>query len=152
MKTILTLLLLLLSAGTMAASLDSTKLKPFTFSKNDIAVSSCFFMYGFIKGWADEIEYHHYALSIRFPFLFKNGSTFFDGRHDDDGILDAKHLAAGLQGSLMTAAVIIKFGDLKNYPKRQRFKKICLDTVKYDFSRRLGFFLSYNVINQNKLF
>ena len=149
MKT-LTLLFWLIS--TMATSQDSTTLKPFTFTKNDIAVSSCFFMYGFVKGWADEIEYHHYALSNRFPGLFKNGNKFFDGRYDEDGIWDAKHLAAGLQGSLMTAAVLLKFGDLKKYPKKQRLKKILFDSVKYDFSRRLGFFVSYNLINKNRLF
>ncbi len=121
-------------------------------TKNDYGVSSCFFGYGFVKGWADQIEYHHYEMSVQFPSLFRNGNHFFDGRYDDDGIWDAKHLAAGLQAMFMTAAVVIKFGDLKRYPKKHRFKKVCKDIVTYDFSRRLGFFISYNVINKNKLF
>jgi hypothetical protein len=121
-------------------------------TKNDIAVSSCFFGYGFVKGWGDQIEYHHYEMSVQFPNLFKNNNHFWDGRYDDDGIFDAKHLAAGIQASLMTAAVCIKIGDLKNYPKKDRFKKVCFDILKYDFSRRLGFFISYNVINKNPLF
>jgi len=123
-------------------------------SKNDVWVSSCFFSYGFVKGWADQIEFHHYEMSIQFPGLFRNGNTFWDGRYDDDGIWDAKHLAAGLQASLMTAAVCIKLGGkrLKEYPKKDRFKKVVFDIIKYDFSRRAGFFLSYNVIHKNQLF
>ncbi len=134
------------------STVTNIETKVVAFPKSDIWVMSCFFGYGFIKGWADQIEYHHYEMSQQFPRLFRNGNTFWDGRYDDDGIWDAKHLAAGLQASLMTAAVIIKVGDYKKLPKKGRVKRILFDVVKYDFSRRLGFFLSYNVINQNKLF
>ncbi len=131
---------------------DSTSKIQFKITKNDRLEIGLFFAYGFVKGWADEIEYHPYNLSQRFPGLFKNGKTFWDGRYDDDGIWDAKHMAAAIQGSLMTVAVIVKWGDLKKYPKKQRFIRGLIDAAKYDLSRRAGFFLSYNVINQNKLF
>ena len=131
---------------------DSTKAKIFTYSKNDALVSGCFFGYGFAKGWADQVEYHHFAMQRQFPSLFKNGKTFWDGRYDEDGIWDAKHMLAAMQGAFMTTTVIIKFGEYKHMPKKHKFYRICFDIVKYDFSRRLGFFLSYNVINKNQLF
>lgn len=121
-------------------------------TKNDIAVMSCEVGAGYAKGWADEIEFHHYALSNRFPGLFKNDNKFWDGRYDDDGIFDAKHLMAGIQVQFHVAAICIKVGDLKKYPKKDRWKKILFDAVKYYGSYQLGFFLAYNVTHQNKLF
>jgi hypothetical protein len=121
-------------------------------TKNDAAVMACEVGAGYAKGWQDEIEYHHFELSNRFPGLFKNGSKFWDGRYDNDGIWDAKHMMAGIQVQFHIAAICIKVGDLKSYPKKDRWKKVLFDAVKYYASYQLGFFLSYNVTHGNKVF
>lgn len=121
-------------------------------TKNDVAVMSCELLAGYSKGWTDEIEFHHYALSQRFPGLFKNDNKFWDGRYDNDGIWDAKHMTSGITTGFHIAAICIKVGDIKNYPKRDRWKKILFDVVKYTASYKLGFFLSYNVTHKNPIF
>lgn len=126
--------------------------KWYAVSKNDIAVMSCEVGAGYATGWREEVLYHHYALSQNFPGLFKNGKTFWDGRVYSDGVFDANHMLKGMTVGFHVAAICIKLGDIKSYPKKDRWKKILFDAVKYYGSYQLGFFLAYNITHQNKLF
>lgn len=145
MKTLITLLLLA-SISTQAQT------KWYKISKNDLWVMGMEVGAGYSKGWGDEIEFHHFELSQRFPGLFKNDNKFWDGRYDNDGIWDAKHMMSAFTTSFHVAAVVIKIGDLKSYRKKDRWKKITFDALKYYAAYHLGFFLSYNVTHGNKIF
>jgi hypothetical protein len=144
MKTLITLLLF--------TSLTTQGQKWYKITKNDIAVMTCEVGAGYAKGWADEIEFHHYELSQRFPGLFKNENKFWDGRYDDDGMWDAKHMMVGIATGFHITAICIKVGDLKSYPKKDRWKKVLFDAAKYYLSYQLGFALSYNLTHSNKIF
>ena len=143
MKTLLILTLLM--------SLGANAQKWYAVSKNDYGIMACEVGAGYAKGWGDEIEYHHYELSQRFPGLFRNGNKFWDGRYDNDGTWDAKHMMSGIQVQFHIAAICIKVGNLKSYPKKDRWKKVLFDAVKYYASYQLGFFFSYNVTHGNKI-
>lgn len=53
--------------------------------------------------------------------------------------------------SSQLVAIVIKTGDIKDYPKKKRLLKILVDMGKYYAAYQLGFFLSYNITHQNKL-
>lgn len=126
--------------------------KWYSVSKNDAWIMGLQVFSGYAKGWEHQVEFHHFELSQRFPGLFKNGNKFWDGRYDNDGIWDAKHMLVGLQIQANIACIVFKFGDLKSYPKNVRLMKILFDTAKFYAAHKAGFTLAYNVTHGNKIF
>lgn len=105
---------------------------------------------GYMQGWREEVLYHPNALFRHFPKLSR---TFWDNRitWQQRGKFDANHV---LKGGIVTSqliAIVIKTGDIKDYPKKKRLLKILIDLGKYYVSYQLGFFLSYNITHHNKL-
>lgn len=122
-------------------------------SKNDLSIMGIEVLAGYGQGWRDEINYHPNQLFKRFPNLNRN---FWDIRVQNDPTFlntewDADHVFKFAVNGLHVAGIILKVGDLKSYPKKDRWKKILFDIVKYYGSYKLGFFLAWNVTNQNKL-
>ena len=127
--------------------------KWYTITGNDIAVMSVELAVGYAQGWRDEVIYHPNQLFKRFPNLNR---SFWDIRvQNPPGFLntewDADHVLKATVSSLHVAAVVIKIGDLKDYPKKDRWKKVAFDMVKYYGAYKAGFFLSWNVTHGNKL-
>jgi len=146
MKTLFTLSILI------SCSCFGQDAKWWGITKKDIAPMSLVFVAGHAKGWADQVEFHHHEMSIQFPGLFKNGKTFWDGRYDDDGIWDAKHMMEGIRAKCFILAIVFKVGDLKKYPKKDRWKKVGFDLITYSAIERFGFTTSYNGIHKNPIF
>ncbi|MEO5991288.1 MAG: hypothetical protein ABIP68_06595 [Ferruginibacter sp.] len=145
MKYIL-FLLLILPAGSFAQ-------KWYSFSKNDVAIMGLEMGAGYAQGWKDEVTYHPNQLFKNHPGLNRN---FWDIRtQGKKGFLntewDADHVLKFSVNGLHVTAISIKIGNLKQYPKKQRWKKIVFDLIKYYASYKVGFFLSYNVTHENKL-
>lgn len=126
--------------------------KWFSVSKNDVWVMGMEVGAGYATGWREEVNYHHYNLLQRYPRLFKNGNTFWDGRIYSDGVWDANHMLKGITVGFHMAAICIKVGDIKNYPKKDRWKRILFDAAKYYLAYQAGFALSYNLTHHNPIF
>ena len=122
----------------------------FKISKNDIAIMSIEVGAGYMQGWREETLYHPNELFKHFPNLSR---SFWDNRISWKNAtkFDANHVLKGGIVASQLVAIVIKTGDLKEYPKRKRLLKILVDLGKYYFSYQLGFFLSYNLTHQNKL-
>lgn len=147
MKTIFIILL------SLPLALSAQEKNWYSITGNDIAVMSVEVAAGYAQGWRDEVIYHPNQLFKRFPNLNRN---FWDIRvQNPPGLLntewDADHVLKATISTLHVSAVIIKMGDLKDYPKRDRWKKIAFDLLKYYASYKVGFFLGWNVTNGNKL-
>ncbi len=134
------------------SSLTTQGQKWYGISKNDAWIMSIQVAAGYAQGWREEVLQHHYDLSQRFPGLFKDGKTFWDGRNDKDGIWDADHMLKGTIIMLETACISIKIGDLKKYKGWKKVGKIAMDSLKFYGCYHLGFFLSYNLTHGNKVF
>jgi hypothetical protein len=145
MKTLITLLLL--------TSLTTQGQKWFTVSKNDLWVMGLEVGAGYSQGWREEVLYHPHQLFNRFPDLNRK---FWDARwswqNGDAYKWDANHVLKGTTNAFHLAAICVKVGDLKSYPKKDRWKKVLFDAAKYYLSYQLGFALSYNLTHSNKIF
>jgi hypothetical protein len=120
---------------------------------NDMAIMSLELTAGYAQGWRDEVQYHPNQLFKQMPNLNR---SFWDIRvQDPPGFLnmewDADHLLKFSVNSLHVTAIVIKIGDLKTYPKKDRWKKVLFDGFKYYLSYKAGFFLAYNITHKNKL-
>jgi hypothetical protein len=125
---------------------------PWAFSKRDIAPMTLQLTAGYAQGWREEILYHPKALFEHYPKLNHN---FWDDRinHGSNGISvfrDANHLLKFIVVGTQTVAIVIKVGDWKDYSKKDRWKKLLGDLLKYYGAYKLGFVLSYNVSHHNK--
>jgi len=130
-----------------------TNKNPWAFNKKDIAPMTLQFAAGYAQGWREEVLYHPKALFERFPNLNHN---FWDNRinRGSRGISifrDANHLLKFIVVGTQTTSIVIKVGDWKEYPKKDRWKKLLIDLVKYYGAYKLGFVMSYNVTHQNDL-
>ena len=64
---------------------------------------------------------------------------------------DADHLLKSSITLLNITCISIKLIDLKNYKKKDKWKRILFNGTIYYLSHKLGFFLSYNITHKNKL-
>lgn len=105
---------------------------------------------GYAQGWREQVLYHPNELFRRFPKLSR---TFWDNRvtWKQPGKFDANHVLKGYIVSSQIVALVIKTGDIKDYPKKKRLLKILVDVGKYYIAYQAGFFLSYNITHGNKL-
>jgi hypothetical protein len=141
-----TLIFLILPLFGMAQS------KWYSVSKNDILVMSCEVGAGYSQGWREEVLYHPHSLFEHYPNLNRK---FWDARwswqNGDAYKWDANHVLKGTTNAFHLAAVVVKASDLKSYKRKDLWKKLLFDVVKYYSSYQLGFFLSYNITHKNKL-
>lgn len=101
----------------------------------------------------DEVIYHPNALFRRFPNLNRN---FWDIRvQGSKGFLntqwDADHVLKLAVNASHVAAVVIKFGEKPTGKRWKRVKKYAWEAIKYYGCYKVGFFVSYNIINHNRL-
>lgn len=107
---------------------------------------------GYAQGFRDEVLYHPHAIHAHFPHFGNFWNIQYQGEKKFLNMQwDADHVLKGSVTALHLTAIVIKVGDLKDYPKKQRIFKILADMTKYYLSYKLGFFLSYNVTHKNKL-
>lgn len=130
----------------------SAQKKWYNISKNDIAIMSIEVAAGYAQGWRDEVQYHPNQLFKQMPNLNRR---FWDIRHQDPPTFlnmewDADHALKFAVNGLHVTAVVLKVGDIKQYRKKDRWKKIIFDAAKYYLSYKAGFFLSYNITHKNK--
>ena len=144
MKTLLILTLLM--------SLGANAQKWYSVTNNDCAVMACEVVSGYAQGWREELLYHPYEFMAKHP---KWDSSFWfvpQSWRSSPKKFDANHILKGIVIHTQIAAIVIKIGDIKSYKKRDRWKKILFDVVKYYGSYQLGFFLSYNITHHNPIF
>ncbi len=148
MKTHITILLILLPLFSFSQDKEW-----YSFSKNDIAVMSCEVAAGYLQGFREEVLYHPHALFEKFPNLNRK---FWDARwswtNGDAYKWDANHVLKGGVTFMHVAAASVKMCDIKNYRKKDIWKKILFDMAKYYISYQVGFALSYNITHGNKFY
>lgn len=136
----------------LTARSQNTDKNPWAFNKNDIAPMALQLTAGYAQGWREEVLYHPKELFEQFPNLNRN---FWDNRinRGSRGISifrDANHLFKFIVTGTQTASVVIKIGDWKEFPKKDRWKKLLVDIFKYYGAYKLGFYFSYNITHGNK--
>lgn len=149
MKFIAVILLGLLFFSAHSQTKDKN---PWAFNRHDIAPMTLQLTAGYAQGWREEVLYHPKALFERFPNLNHN---FWDNRinRGSRGISifrDANHLLKFIVTGTQTASIVIKVGDWKDFSKKDRWKKLLIDLVKYYGAYKVGFYFSYNVTHGNK--
>lgn len=117
------------------------------FSKSDIAPMLLTMGAGYSTGWREVVIHHPNQLFAQYPNLPRK---FWDNRvQSEPGFLNmewnADHVLKGTTVLCFTAAVTLKIGEKK------KWYWYVIDGVKYYLCYHLGFFLSYNVQNKNKL-
>lgn len=137
MKLIIILLIL---------SLNSFAQNPWKIDKSDWLPMGLTFGAGYSQGWRDEVEFHPRLLFAHYPNL---NHSFWDIREPKRW--NANHILKTATMGLFTSAICVKIGDWKSYPKKKRWQKLIADAIKYYGAYKLGFFLSYNLQNNNKL-
>lgn len=134
------------------AQSQRTEKNPWSLNKQDIAPMTLQLAAGYAQGWREEVLYHPKALFERFPNLNRN---FWDNRinRGSRGISifrDANHFLKFVVTGTQTASIVIKVSDWKDFPKKDRWKKLLIDLLKYYGAYKLGFYFSYNVTHGNK--
>jgi hypothetical protein len=144
--------LALLGLLSFSARSQNTDKNPWAFNKNDIAPMALQFTAGYAQGWREEVLYHPKELFEQFPNLNRN---FWDNRINRGSrgisiLRDANHLLKFVVTGTQTASVVIKVSDWKDFSKKNRWKKLVFDLLKYYGSYKVGFYFSYNITHGNK--
>ncbi len=128
-------------------------------SKNDIAIYSLQTVAGFADGTNQAIIHH--GLGAGHPFWDQTVSWKNKYRDFDAGdkraafpgsktylvaFTDGFHLTRFVDRSATLASVVISVSDLKQYPRKDRWKVLAKKAVLSAFFNRAGFYLSYNGI------
>ncbi len=100
---------------------------------------------GYSQSWRDEVEFHPNALFRHYPNL---NHSFWDIREPKRW--NANHVLKTATMALFTAAICVKIGDWKAYPKKKRWQKLAADALKYYGMYHIGFFIGYNLQHKNK--
>lgn len=121
----------------------------FNLSGNEIAIMSCEFIAGNAQAWRDVVIYHPNQLFKQYPNLNRK---FWDIRvQDKPGLLntewDADHVLKSITVASHIAAVSIKLGSGEKIKLKAIARSLILNYAAY----KAGFFLSYNILNKNKL-
>lgn len=157
-QIIIGIITVLYCSTTMSQQLLVSVSKPepkkwYSISKNTIITMTLETVAGYAQGWRDEVQYHPNQLFEQMPNLNR---SFWDIRvQDPPGFLnmewDADHVLKFTVNGLHVAAVVVKVGDIKQYRKKDRWKRILFEFLLHYGANKVGFFLAYNVTHGNKL-
>lgn len=162
MKYILLCLYILIARDTISQKSWNV---PFI-SKSDVYIYSLQFLGGASEGLHEEIVNHYPEFQRHYPNAdsnywnpkvsfkrkykdFNNGDlrpAFFGSKSFLIAFTDAYHATNALTHVSNWVSIAIEFGDLKSYPKKERWKVVAKKLILITLANRIGFKTMYNII------
>lgn len=126
-------------------------------SRNDIALASVQFVGGFADGTNQAIIYHRLGRFSPFwdyKYSWKRKYKDFDNGDKREafalsssvlvGFTDGNHLTRMIDRNCQLASIVIGFTELRDYPKKDRWKVISKKLLLSVIANRLAFYASYD--------